>query len=111
MPTTESRCRVRALPGEGSTWSPRWNQSPSEYRVRALLGARQNKSCGLIEITNWKLEKGEEKDRTLAEPASMSHLKAFSGIKARPRAQSRAILGALDALVDIGVPAEKEVIR
>jgi hypothetical protein len=35
----------------------------------------------------------------------------FFRIKARPRAQSRAILGALDALVDIGVPAEKEVIQ
>jgi hypothetical protein len=64
MPTTESRCRVRALPGEGSTGYGLYLEPP-EYRVRALLGARQNKSCGLIEITNWKLEKGEEKDRTL----------------------------------------------
>jgi hypothetical protein len=79
--------------------------------VRALLGARQNKSRGLIEITNWKLEKGEEKHRTLGKPARKKPLKAFLGIKALPRAQSRAILGALDVLVDIGVPAEKEVIQ
>jgi hypothetical protein len=44
---------------------------------------------------NWKSQRGEEKDPNWKLASS----------------QSRAIIGSLDTPVDIGVPAEKEVIQ